>query len=133
MTRPCLIWEASYPRRMNPSRLAGLVVFTVLLAFLSSSRSWADDGSASLKDVHDILLAAAGDGPDNAPPIEKQKTLLGDALKDLRHIPHIYHGKLNEARRDIESALNELSSADTASRARHDILDAADVIKGLMD
>lgn len=118
---------------MNSPRLAGLAVFVVTVGFLSASRTWADTPTASLKDVHELLVAAAGDGPDNAPPADKQKTLLADALKDIHHVPHVYHGKLNAAARNIEAALTELSSGDTAHKARHDILDADDIIKSLME
>ena len=117
---------------MNTSRLVGLVTLVAITVFVFPSRSWADN-PASLKDVHDILMQAAGDNPDSMPPVDQQKSLLGDALKKIHHIPHVYHGDLNRASRDVEAALNELSNGDAAHKARHDILDAADLIKELMD
>ena len=90
----------------------------------------ADDTPPSLDGVHQLLVQAAGDSAD-APP-DNQKELLGQAAHMIRQLPHVYHGALNQAERDIEAALDELASGDAAHKARHDILDADDLIRSVM-
>jgi hypothetical protein len=108
------------------------VLVGTLLLFASRLFADDDDNVPSLADVHKILLQAAGYEADTPPTPDQQKQLLGDALKMLRKIPHVYHGQLNLARRDIEAALSELSTGDAAHKARSDIFDADDIIKGLI-
>jgi hypothetical protein len=117
---------------MNPSRLASLVVFTAVLLFFGSPQLRADDAPASLDDVHKVLLQAAGDSADAPPPVDQQKELLGQALKMIRTLPHVYHGELKRAAQEVEAALDELSKGDSAHKARSDILDADDLIRSIM-
>jgi len=115
---------------MNPSRLFSLVVFTLVLFFFGSPQLRADDTPPSLDGVHQLLVQAAGDSADS-PPAD-QKELLGQALHMIHQLPHVYHGVLAQAARDVESALDELANGDGAHKARHDILDADDLIKSIM-
>jgi hypothetical protein len=117
---------------MNPSRLASLVVFTVVLLFFGAPQLRADDTPPSLDDVHKVLLQAAGDSADSPPPVDQQKELLGQALEMIHKLPHVYHGELRHAAQDVEAALVELGNGDGAHKARHDILDADDLIKSIM-
>jgi len=112
-------------------RLAGLLIVASFIAF---SPVRADDTPpASLQDVHQILLQAAGYEADTPPTPDQQRDLLGQALKMIRTIPHVYHGQLNQASRDIEAALTELAQGDPAHKVRNDIFDADDLIKAIMD
>jgi hypothetical protein len=94
-------------------------------------QSWADDGSVTLGDVHQILLQAAG-SPDNPTPADQQKDLLGKARDMMRHLPHVYRGQLKRAQEDVEAALDELANGDPAHKVREDIFDADDLIKSIM-
>jgi hypothetical protein len=117
---------------MNQSRVSGLVALVVVgILFVFPSRLFAGT-PASLDDVHHVLQQAAGVNADTPPTIDQQKELLGQAIKMIHSIPHVYHGQLKQVDRDINAALNELSSGDGAHKARTDILDADDLIKSIM-
>jgi hypothetical protein len=59
--------------------------------------------------------------------------LLKKAMQMLTQIPKGgYHGQLVAARRSVESALSELSTGDTAHRARGYIYDADEEVKACM-
>ncbi len=117
---------------MNPSRLSSLVVFTLVLVFFGSPQLRADDTPPSLDDVHKVLLQAAGDSADAPPSADQQKALLGQALDMIHQLPHVYHGELKQAAREVEAALDEIGNGDAAHKARSDILDADDLIKSIM-
>lgn len=119
---------------MNRSRVSSLIVLVIVAALFGfSSRVIANENSASsLHDVHEVLLQAAGDQPDNMPSGDQQTELLHKAIKMLRTVPHVYHGQLRTATRDINAALNELSTGDAGHKVRSLILDADDQIKSVM-
>jgi hypothetical protein len=89
------------------------------------------DHPATLTDIHNLLLQAAGQS-DNPPTIDEQTELLNKALKMILHFPHVYHGQLKAASRSIDAALNELANGDAAHKARADIFEADDRIKAIM-
>jgi hypothetical protein len=117
---------------MNQSRVSSLIALVVVgILFVCSPRLFAN-ASGSLEDVHKILQQAAGVNADTPPTADQQKELLAEAIKLIHSIPHVYHGQLRQADRDINAALDELASGDKAHKARQDIFDADDVIKSLM-
>ena len=93
-----------------------------------------DDGgrTPTLADIHKILLEAAGYQSDTPPTAAEQTVLLDKALAMLKKIPPVYHGQLKVAKASIEAALSELSTGDTAHKAKGDIYDADDAIKSIM-
>jgi hypothetical protein len=115
-------------------RLLGILFGIVAVLFFAlSSPVLGDNGNAAtLSDVHKTLLQAAGYDADTPPTPDEQVKLLNQALKQIRTIPHVYHGQLKEATRLINAALNELSNGDPAHKAREDIFDADDQIKSIM-
>jgi len=118
---------------MNPLRLSSLIASAVAVLLFASSPLRADDGNPpSLEDVHKILKQAAGDSEDTAPPPDQQKALVSQALDMIHKLPHVYHGELKKAARDLEAALDELANGDAAHKARSDILDADDLIRSIM-
>jgi hypothetical protein len=117
---------------MNLLRVAGASVFALIMAFPALPVLRAES-PALLPDVHKLLQQAAGDSPDSVPAADQQRALLEQALDLIHHIPHVYHGELKQATRDIETALNEVSSGDPTQHARSDILEADDLIKALIN
>jgi hypothetical protein len=119
---------------MNPLRLSSLMTSAVAALLIASSHVCADEGNpASLADVHKLLQQAAGDSADTAPAPDQQKALIAQALEMIHHVPHVYHGELKHAARDLEAALDELAGGNTADKARSDILDADDLIRSIME
>ena len=105
----------------------------VIISILVGTTSLAHEGgTATLADVHKILLKAAGYQSDTPPTPAEQTQLLNKALEMLQKVPHVYHGELQKAAMSIEAALNELSTGDTAHKAKGDIYDADDAIKSVM-
>lgn len=111
--------------------MVAFVIVGAVLAF--SSRLFANENNVgSLHDVHEILLQAAGYQADTPPTTDQQTELLHKAIKMLRTVPHVYHGQLRIATRDINSALDQLATGDAGHKARSLILDADDQIKSVM-
>jgi hypothetical protein len=102
----------------------------VVILFLLGSPGLRADGAASFNDVHHLLQQAAGE-PDSPPTLDDRTKDLSQALDDLAHIPHVYHGKLARVRQAVQAIIDELSSADP-SKVRSDILEADDTVKTLI-
>ncbi len=121
------LWPFTY-------RLLAVIVFVGSGLFLgSATKSSADDAQvATLSDIHKVLQQAAGDSPDDTPAFADQSKFLNQALQMIRTVPHVYHGQLKAATRDIDAALDELGKGDPAHKARELILDADDQIKSIM-
>ena len=118
---------------MNFSRVCSPAALTVAGLILVSLPVRADDaGPATPEQVHKVLREALGDGPDTAPPAAQQRDLVAKALKLIQRVPHVYHGELMRAAQDLSTALEDLGRPDGASKARGDILDADDLIRGIM-
>jgi hypothetical protein len=119
--------------RMSLSRISFLIASAVAVLLFASSPLRADEGGpGSLDEVHKILRQAVGDSEDSAPAPDQQKALVGRALDMIHRLPHVYHGELIKASRDLEAALDELTRGDAAHKARSDILDADDLIRSIM-
>src|ERR1700677_2617502 len=120
----------------------GFFVFAILSLLIGTQTARADDADSSatttsspvptLSDVHQTLLQAAGYQTDTPPTVDDEKALLEKAQKMIIQIPHVYHGELVAASRDINAALSELASGDKANKAREDIFNADDEIKKIM-
>jgi hypothetical protein len=118
---------------MSTKSLACFLSLIAVGTFLSRSTAFADESNpASLADIHKVLQQAAGYQADTPPTADQQVELLHSALKMLHDIPHVYRGQLRAAAQDINAALDELSTGDTAHKARGDIFDADDAIKSIM-
>jgi len=118
---------------MKSARVSSLMASAMATLLFVAAPLRADDSNPpSLVGVHQLLRQAAGDSDDTAPPPDQQKALVGQAIKMIRQLPHIYHGELRAATVDLEAALNELAAGDAAPKARSDILEADDLIRTIM-
>jgi predicted HAD superfamily Cof-like phosphohydrolase len=114
---------------MKSLLIQGTGVVVVILVLLGSPGLRAA-GTASFDDVHHLLQQAAGEA-DSPPTLDERTKDLSQALEDLAHIPHVYHGRLARVRQEVQAVIDELSSADP-SKVRSDILEADDTVKTLI-
>jgi hypothetical protein len=119
---------------MTRTRFLSLLLLIISgIAFTFQSALGDNENAPTLADVHKILLQAAGYQSTTPPTVAEQKELLNKALKMLEKLPRVYHGHLAAAERSVTAALDELGRGDTANKARGEIFDADDQVKGMMD
>ena len=118
---------------MNRTHFLSLFLLVIAGISFSFSPVYGDDATVpTITDIHNVLLQAAGRNSDTPPTISEQTDLLNKALKMAEQLPHVYHGKLANAKRLIVAALTELENGDRAHKAKEDIYDADDEIKAMM-
>ncbi len=120
---------------MHKSRFFGMALLIATGIFFSFKPIKADDNPPpTFAAAHALLKQAADAYKADTPPNPAQQTeLLKKAQSILAQIPKGgYHGQLKAALRSVEEALTELSTGDTAHKAKEDIYDADDAVKACM-